>query len=214
MHNCKYCYAVFTSEQLLEHHEARHRRQYICKICTQTFPSRFSLFRHTKKDGHYVPKDAAHKLPAKARVAFKGNDTRPPKEFGKGVRNNDMKTMTHSDAVNINRVVTRNTRVVNPSPMASRLGPRIPFRENRILPISLQRRVTPAATVPAPMETSAQATALVTGDPSAIDLARAGRELEDIDLDLDMDTDFTALEKELFGSDSDNEKEKDFNHKR
>ena len=201
MFHCGFCYSIFSSARLLEEHEARHRKQYACRVCGQTYPTRFMLFRHAKGAGHYLSKDITHKLPVAARIPYKGKNTKPPGEFGVAPQkgNHERNTMNNERVTALNRLVTTNTREICGMPLASRRGPyRIPVRgaTSRGLPVPVPRRSPTPATTTAP-------------DPSTIDLEAGSTS------DSDSNTDFAALEKELFGTDSENDqKESGFSHKR
>ena len=82
---CNFCAAVFATNRLLEAHEARHRRLYSCRVCHVHYPTRYSLFRHAKRDGHYLYPEQSSALPVNHHIPFKGRgySTKAPAQFGK-----------------------------------------------------------------------------------------------------------------------------------
>ena len=83
--HCRYCAATFANRQLFNAHEERHRKLYPCRICHTHYPTRYALFRHAKKRGHYINKTENGALPANHHIAFKGREqlTKGPSQFGR-----------------------------------------------------------------------------------------------------------------------------------
>lgn len=84
MYQCTFCSAIFSSNSLLLAHEERHRRLYPCRVCKKHYPTRFSLFRHAKREGHYINQTNSGALPVNHHVPFKGKAmfTKPAGQFG------------------------------------------------------------------------------------------------------------------------------------
>ena len=84
MYHCRFCMAIFADQQLFNAHEERHRRLYPCRVCHQHYPTRYALFRHAKRLGHYLNKEQTGALPLAHHIAFKGQAdlTRGPRQFG------------------------------------------------------------------------------------------------------------------------------------
>lgn len=81
MYHCRFCVATFSQPRLLRDHEDRHRRVYPCLKCGRQFATRFSLYKHTKRSGHYL-KDAK-RLPTNHHIPYKGARPLSAVEFGR-----------------------------------------------------------------------------------------------------------------------------------
>ena len=119
MYRCTFCAAMFANNHLLNLHEERHRRLYACRVCKLHYPTRFALFRHTKRTGHYIKKEEVAALPRNHHVPFKGRDlmTRQPGQFGRLARHQSpprkQRELTRRQVMDLYRPRLADTRVVD-----------------------------------------------------------------------------------------------------
>ena len=210
MFNCHYCYAIFSNNRSLQDHEARHRRRYVCLVCNSTHPTRYSLFRHTQNEGHYIPKTANTKLPVNARVAHKGQTTRPPREFGKRQQEADKGSMPADEVAKLNRLTYTNSRTVSGT-----AGPR--FR----IPLAgtTSRNLPSRASTPVPKSSKTsknQKTSKTSKNRKTSKTSKAPEtpQTPPENAENAENMDISAMARDLFGTDSEDDNDKDFNHKR
>ena len=193
--HCSFCSAIFATERLLRAHEARHRRVYACRVCHTHYPTRYSLFRHTKRAGHYLYPEQAAALPHTHHIAFKGRGftTRGPSQFGRNSKPPTVQRQMPKSAIrDLYRPRVASTKVINfgpgkdndvPSFSRVKVEPKIPKKSTK------PRTATgPSSTAskPSPPQTG-QKEKIEPGQPSTSDgrTSRHTTRFEVVDMELD-----------------------------
>jgi hypothetical protein len=129
-------------------------------------------------------------------VACKEGRTKPPKEFGKGVDSisKTQKVISTGEIARLNRIVHTTSRTINCT------SGTIPFR----IPHTGTTSTNLSVTIPRMGITLTPPTRASTPEPVPAQTSPITAE----------NMDLSAMAKDLFGTDSEDEPEKDFNHKR